>query len=303
MRRGFLTFAVGLLCLILRLGSVSAQPLEPPAQIQLFGQPIPRPGNHPLTHPLTGPVTLDFPTLVFDADSKEYDAKPSERIAPFTFHLTNVWSNEIIIMHVQPSCGCTTVQLPPTPWHLPPHGTGVVTAQVDLTAKPPGMITKTLTFLTAVGSNTVNYIASVNVRVPSAAPAGATMSPAERKAAMAQAAANPRAIFQGDCAKCHVDKGKGLLGAELYSADCGICHDSARRDGAVPDLHALKHPANLDFWTTVISLGKPHTMMPGFAARAGGPLDDAQVASLAAYLDRTMSPPATNAAPPVNTHF
>ncbi len=116
------------------------------------------------------------------------------------------------------------------------------------------------------------------------------MTAEQRQAAMAQAAANPQAIFRGECAKCHVDKGRERhSGQELYAADCGICHESSHRATAVPDLHALKQPTDLDYWKTIITFGKPHTMMPGFAAAQGGPLSDAQIASLAAYLDRTVS--------------
>jgi mono/diheme cytochrome c family protein len=69
----------------------------------------------------------------------------------------------------------------------------------------------------------------------------------------------------------------------------------------VPDLHALKQPTSLEYWKAMISFGKPHTLMPGFALAQGGPLSDEQIASLAAYLNRTIShnflqPPLTNAA-------
>jgi hypothetical protein len=57
----------------------------------------------------------------------------------------------------------------------------------------------------------------------------------------------------------------------------------------VPDLHAIKHATDFDFWKTMITLGKPHTMMPAFAVSQGGPLTDVQVTSLATYLDHTIS--------------
>ena len=90
---------------------------------------------------------------------------------------------------------------------------------------------------------------------------------------MAKAAADAQAIFKGDCAACHAEKARGLLGKELYAAACGICHDSPRRAAFVPDLHGLKQPADLDYWKTIIARGKPHTMMPGFATRGGRAVD------------------------------
>jgi hypothetical protein len=66
---------------------------------------------------------------------------------------------------------------------------------------------------------------------------------------------------------------------------CGICHDSPNRATMVPDLHKLTVPTNQDFWQTWITTGKAGTLMPAFAAAQGGPLNDVQIASLAAYLN------------------
>jgi mono/diheme cytochrome c family protein len=224
------------------------------------------------------------PTLVFEADTKQYDASPGEATAPFVFNLRNVWTNEIVIDRVQASCGCTTAKMPAVPWHIPPGGGGQVHAQVNLAGKM-GLITKTLTFYTTVGPR----IAYLKVNIPTAPAWGGTLSQVERKTAMARAAADSRAIFQGDCASCHVEKGRNALGEDLYAADCGICHESPHRESAVPDLHALKQETDLEYWKTIITMGKPHTMMPGFGAAQGGPLSDAQINSLATYLNRTIS--------------
>jgi mono/diheme cytochrome c family protein len=159
------------------------------------------------------------------------------------------------------------------------------------------LVTKTLTFFTSVG----NRIITLKVNIPQPGATTATMSPEERKMAMTKAMGDPQAIFRGDCAKCHVDKGAKSLGQDLYAADCGICHESSHRESAVPDLHALKIPTSMEYWKAMIAFGKPHTMMPGFSATQGGPLSDAQINSLAEYLDRAIShhfsnKPMTNAA-------
>jgi mono/diheme cytochrome c family protein len=52
----------------------------------------------------------------------------------------------------------------------------------------------------------------------------------------------------------------------------------------VPDLRALKKTTSRDYWLTWITHGKPGTLMPAFAAQAGGPLTDAQIHALADYL-------------------
>lgn len=239
----------------------------------------------------TGTATLPSgPSLLFDADTKQYNASEGEAFAPFVFTLTNVWTNEVIIERVKPSCGCTTASMPPVPWHIPAHAGGEVHALINLAGKG-GTLTKTLTFYTSIGERVATLV--VNIALPPAS--RGQLTDAERKAAMARAAANARAIFQGDCAKCHVEKGRDAMGETLYAADCGICHESPHRESIVPDLHALKQVTDLDYWKTIITMGKPHTLMPGFGAAQGGPLSDAQVNSLATYLDHTISHHLTSA--------
>jgi len=241
------------------------------------------------------PEQVIGPTLAFDHDVKEYNAKAFEMYAPFTFYVTNVWTNDVTINNVKPSCGCTTAKLPAVPWVLHPGDSGAVEAKVNLAGKM-GSITKTLTFFTSVGIR----VATLKVNIP--LPQSSTeLSGADRKAAMALAAVDAQAIFKGDCARCHVDKGRDKLGEELYVADCGICHESSRRESVVPDLHALKQPTSFEYWKTIITAGKPHTMMPGWAMANGGPLTDQQVLSLAGYLSRVLArhavlAPMTNAA-------
>ena len=253
----------------------------------------------PVIHPLQNPSSAapgqiqsapNMPTLVFDAETKEYDASPGEQTAPFTFNLTNVWTNEIVIDRVQASCGCTTASLPANPWHIPPGGGGQVKAHVNLAGKM-GLITKTLTFYCKLSSDPASFIrvVNLNVNIPPPPAVIGTMSQSERKAAMAKSIADAQAIFKGNCAQCHAGKGRNAFGQDLYAADCGICHESSRRESLVPDLHALKKETDFDYWKTIITLGKPHTMMPPFAATEGGPLTGAQIISLATYLNHVIS--------------
>jgi len=229
------------------------------------------------------------PTLVFDAETKEYKATTEEASARFTFYATNVWTNTIVIEGVYTSCHCTVAEMPASPWILLPGESGAVTAEVELGGEEEEELLRTVTFFTSVGERDLTL--KVSVAAPSHR-ADAPLTAAERKAALATAATNAQAIFKGDCAACHADKARGLLGKELYLAACGICHDSPQRAGIVPDLHGLKAPVGLDYWKGIIARGKPHTMMPGFSSAEGGPLSEMQVTSLTAYLEKTMAPPA-----------
>ena len=62
----------------------------------------------------------------------------------------------------------------------------------------------------------------------------------------------------------------------------------------VADLHNLKTPPNAEYWKFFIVNGKPGTLMPAFAQAHGGPLSDAQVASLVEYLVKDFPGSKTN---------
>lgn len=233
------------------------------------------------------PPVLD--RLVFDADTKLYDAKLTDLTAVFKFNITNTWTNEITIDRLKTSCGCTVASLPENPWHIPAGGHGAVDATVNLHGKGAGLMTKTITFFVSVNGDYLGTkVATVKVNIPTM-PAPAALSEDERKAAMEKAKADPQEIFKNPrCAECHVNEGRNVSVEKMYAADCGICHDSPNRASFVPDLHALKVPTSFAYWKQIISGGKPHTLMPAFADSAGGPLSDEQIHSIAQYLTRNI---------------
>ncbi len=97
-------------------------------------------------------------------------------------------------------------------------------------------------------------------------------------------------IFTSEkCTSCHVDKGVGLAGKELFEADCAMCHGKEAK-GAVGgaliygDYSNEKYVAHI---REVISYGsKTHASMPGFYHEAGGPLIKEQIDSLVEYLKK-----------------
>lgn len=233
------------------------------------------------------------PTLVFDSETKTYDAKVGEAEAPFIFNLTNVWTNEVIIERCQTSCGCTVAQLPHQPWHLQPGTNGQIKVTVHLQGKPPGLIVKTITVYTSVGMK----LLTVKVNNPPPAPVAA-MTEEQRKKNQEQAMKDRQAVFHRvgneNCAQCHVDKGNGRMGQPLFAADCAICHESPHRASGVPDLKAIAavKQTNFDYWREWIKDGgKVGSMMPAFGQEHGGPLTEAQINSVAAYLSAVYSKP------------
>lgn len=248
--------------------------------------------------PYTPPPVLT--NLVFDAETKEFKAKQGDSLATFSFHITNNSDVPVHITGVAASCGCTAAQLPPMPWVIQPHSNDVLNATMTLAGKPPGEVTKVLTI------NSTNGVKQVFVK--SIIPKPETGTEADRQKNMELAKADRQAIFKNDCAKCHVEKSKGLVGAPLYKEACGICHDSPARAQQVPDLHNLNHPTDAAFWKTITADGKPNTLMPAFSTEHGGPLSKEQIDSLVAYLTtdfakekstpQTKLPPAAPAAQP-----
>ncbi|HTY89032.1 MAG TPA: c-type cytochrome [Candidatus Acidoferrum sp.] len=183
----------------------------------------------------------------------------------------------VTIFDVHPSCGCTTAQLPPLPWLLPPGTNAQVGFSVNLAGRM-GTLIKTANVRTDQGSKQLIF------KITMLPPVIPTQTEAERTRALEMAKQDRQAIFRGECATCHVRRSEGRYGKPLYDEICAICHDSKSRASMVPDLHSIKTVTNADFWRTWIAHGKAGTLMPAFSTSDGGPLSDMQIASLVQYL-------------------
>ena len=253
---------------------------------------------------LPKPPTQPPSYIAWDAESKEYNAKPGEGSAHFTFYLTNVSKEVVMVNSVHTSCGCTVAQLPEQPWHLAPGTNGPINVTVNLAGKF-GTIVKSVTVDTTAGIKSL--LVKVNI------PGGPTQQPVaggmnvDRMRNMQLALGDRQAVFKNDCATCHAkpgfnSSGAPVFGAALYAGVCANCHDSPNRAALVPDLKKLNHPTNAEHWKKWIASGKVGSMMPAFSKAEGGPLNDAQIDSLAKYLSATIPStvqPAVGATKPV----
>jgi mono/diheme cytochrome c family protein len=224
-------------------------------------------------------------SLAWDATSKAVDAIRGQDFARFTFDFTNVSPAAVTILSVHPSCGCTTAELPPVPWTIPAGSTGRIKVKVNLAGKS-GTVFKSVNVATDKGGTTLSLRININ-----AAPASASngqMSDPQRAAGIAIARVDRQAVFKGDCASCHLKNVQAAYGRPLYQAACAICHDANPRSTMVPDLHHLPTPTNLEFWRSWVASGKAGSLMPAFASSQGGPLNDAQIFSLAIYLNASI---------------
>lgn len=235
----------------------------------------------PVYVPNTAHAYEPLPDGVFSWNSllQTAEATNSQEFARFTFDFTNLTHGVVTILNVHPSCGCTTAELPPVPWQIPAGANGEIKLKVNLEAKS-GTLFKQVTIVTDKG--TKSLMLRINILPPPPMP---EMSAAQRAAAVQMATVDRQAVFKGSCATCHLNHIEGKYGQNLYEAICAVCHESAHRATMVPDLHNLPVPTSEEFWRTWIAAGKAGTLMPAFATSQGGPLNDLQIASLAAYLN------------------
>jgi mono/diheme cytochrome c family protein len=255
------------------------------------------PGVQPQPIRAPGPVTSNIPLpaglLTFDAEQKEYTAKPGEVNCPFVFTVTNISPAEISITFIQTSCGCTTAATK-LPIQIASGATAEIPINMNVLGKN-GTVIKTVTVHTDKGHKLL--MVKSHIPQPPADPAITAMN-RERNQQLAQA--DRQAVFKGDCARCHVEPVVGKMGKELFTAACGICHEAEHRATMVPDLHVLKVTPNAEYWKFFVTHGKPATLMPAFAQSQGGPLSDLQIASLVEYLVKDFPTTKTNA--PTHAH-
>jgi len=197
--------------------------------------------------------------LAWDELTKAVDATNEQAFARFSFSFTNLTTNMVAVLSVQPGCHCTTVELPPTPWLIAPGSNGTIKLKVDLAGKS-GTLFKTVSFTSDKGRK--DLILRINILPPPAMP---EMTEEQRTAGLLAAKADRQAVFKGDCASCHLKKTEGKYGQQLFDAICAICHEAKNRATMVPDLATLQIPTSDEFWRTWITAGKAGSLMPAFA--------------------------------------
>jgi mono/diheme cytochrome c family protein len=215
--------------------------------------------------------------LAWDELLKSVDVPASQSQAHFVFNVTNISPDNVVVLGAHGSCSCTVTELPPLPWTIPPGGHGQVGAVVNLEGKS-GVLFKAVTVSTDKGSK------DLYLKITILPPVIPTLTDAERTNGVMVARADRQAIFKADCATCHAKPGEGKYGKALYDAVCAICHEANNRAEVVPDLRNLKTPTSDEFWRTWIAHGKAGSLMPAFSTAEGGPLNDMQIATVAAYL-------------------
>jgi len=185
------------------------------------------------------------------------------------FIITNTGTDTLEVFSAQPSCGCTGAVTGKK--RIPPGDTSHLAITFDPHNKAEGDVTKTIT-VTSNAKSDPQKILRIHGTI--------YKSKLAHKDAM-----HLDGVFQGNCASCHVEKGKGELGAKLYEADCAICHGAKADNKPGPDIASdtmMNHTPSQ--WKTLIGEGIVNTNMPAFALKNKGPLNDEEIASLVDYL-------------------
>lgn len=218
--------------------------------------------------------------LAWNSLKQETNIVADAGAAQFMINFTNVSSDCVVIRNVEPTCGCTTAQLPSLPWVIQAGSSGQFSLTVNLLGKARKQV-KTVYVTTDHGFKKI--ILEINILPP----ALSTQSKADRDRSLKIAQTDRQAVFHSDCAVCHVKPGEGKEGRALYFAICATCHEGSGHIVTMPDLFAIQTPTNVVFWIDWIAHGKSGTLMPAFSTDDGGPLSEMQIARLASYLNTT----------------
>jgi hypothetical protein len=215
-------------------------------------------------------ATKKAPHLSFDPDLVDIGKVEEGAEVPTFFTLKNTGSEPLKIHEATSSCGCTVPELKQQ--ELQPGESTKLDIIVDTTMKQ-GNVTKTV----EVSSNDPDApVVSLPIK----------MNIANRHEGLTDDG-RVKIFTDEKCNSCHVLRGVGLVGKDLFEADCAMCHGEDAR-GAVggPLIFGnYNDPKYEKHIRDVISYGsKTHRSMPGFLDKAGGPLVQEQVDSLIRYL-------------------
>jgi len=224
--------------------------------------------------------------FLWDSLGKRHQSKPDELDVAFEFHFINATDKEIRINQAFTSCGCTVATLPQKPWIIKPGQKESIPITMDVRGKA-GIIEKESTIVTSKGTVVLTTKVAIGADTNSSATRpNRERTEKERAANLRLAAKNRQAVFHNNCVECHVKPTEGKRGRQLYAAACGICHDAKSRAPFVTELRTIAKGKDLAYWDKWIRDSKPGTLMPAFAKKHGGPLDESQIKSLVIYLTR-----------------
>lgn len=228
-----------------------------------------------LSNPRYRPVVIsvyEAGILKADPETLNMGQVKTDAQAQRAFFLTNVGGRPIVIDRVETSCGCTLAKLEKK--EVSPGE--VISLEVKLdTSLKLGPVRKRVTVFSNDSKRPELDLFLVGTVLP------------QMKGHEKIAVKDPLVLFKGQCATCHVMKGKGKSGKALFQADCGMCHGLNGQGGVAPSLLSQDYedPAVLTATREVIANGAAENPeMPPYSQARGGPLNDGEIDSLVRFL-------------------
>jgi mono/diheme cytochrome c family protein len=211
----------------------------------------------------------DSPRIIIDPESYDFGTVDRGVWLKHQFAITNTGNAPLVLSRTYATCGCTLPKLNKS--KLLPGETGALDVSVDTSMKQ-NRITKSV------------FVVSDDPLRPSVK-VDLSMNVVDPHSGMTEA--NKAKIFTAaQCSSCHVARGVGKFGRDLYNADCAMCH-GPKAEGAIgPTLIGPYEDSGFARqMTQVASFGSSrHCSMPGFLAEAGGPLNKQELDSVLKYL-------------------
>jgi hypothetical protein len=231
-----------------------------------------------LTQPEWQPVLVDAyspPKISTPSTQLNWGIIPMEQQLKRTIPISNHGGKLLLLGKVSSSCGCTVAK--PEQTSLKAGSTTFLTITMDTSLKL-GPITKTVD-VTSNDPLTPKLSLTITGQVvpsPTASHHNGQVVVKDRLV-----------LFKGTCKTCHVDKGVGKVGEELFMADCAMCHGINGAGGVAPSLLKLNYddPTTRAYVNRIITDGaKNNPSMPPFGKHWGGPLSPEQIESVVNYL-------------------
>lgn len=212
----------------------------------------------------TGTPNIQFDAQTFDFGNVDEGARINH-----TFKVMNKGDSLLKIVDAYASCGCTVPKL--SKKNLEPGETAELFITVDTSMKQ-NAVTKTVNVSSNDPKRPIVEIAlKMFVRNQHK---GLTES------------AKAKILTDENCTSCHVARGVGAFGIDLYVADCAMCHGpKAEGESGPPLIGPYDNAVYYDHMKDILVHGSKRTnAMPGFGGEAGGPLAQKQIESLLIYL-------------------
>ena len=210
------------------------------------------------------------PSIKFNKEIIELGNVKEGVIINRSLTLKNVGNEKLILEEVKSTCGCT------------------VPAIKKMILAPGESTTLRIAIDTAMKQDKVIKTVDVNSNDPFRPKVVLSISMiVENKHKNLKGVQRAKILSDEGCMSCHVYKGVGAFGKDLFDADCAMCHGIAGEGASGPNLIAggYKNEELVKARREIIACGsKSNNSMPGFEYTCKGPLSKEQVDSLIEYL-------------------